>query len=32
MAYAEADGDQAAVIHYTHHPLGWVEFQGDRYE
>jgi hypothetical protein len=32
QAYPEADGDQAAVIHYTHHPIGWVEYQGKRYK
>lgn len=32
FAYGEADGDQRAVIHFTHHPVGWVEYQGKHYE
>ncbi|MDB4897831.1 MAG: hypothetical protein JWN15_4093 [Firmicutes bacterium] len=31
-AYPEQDGDRHAVIHYTHHPIGWVEYQGVHYE
>lgn len=31
-AYPEPDGDWEPVIHFTHHPLGWVEYQGKRYE
>lgn len=31
-AYPEADGDRNAVIHYTHHPVGWVEYQGRLYQ
>lgn len=31
-AYAEPDGDKNAVIHYTHHPVGWVEYQGQHYQ
>lgn len=31
QAYPEADGDLAAVIHFTHRPFGWVEYHGVRY-
>jgi hypothetical protein len=31
-AYPEEDGDRHAVIHYTHHPIGWVEYKGVHYE
>jgi hypothetical protein len=30
-AYGETDGEHNAVIHYTHHPIGWVEYHGHRY-
>lgn len=32
VAYPEPDGDWNAVIHYTHRPLGWVDYQGRHYE
>ncbi|HEY3364897.1 MAG TPA: hypothetical protein VGK74_07595 [Symbiobacteriaceae bacterium] len=31
-AYGEPDGDRKAVIHFTHRPLGWVEYHGRHYE
>lgn len=31
-AYAQPDGEQNPVIHFTHRPLGWVAFEGRRYE
>jgi hypothetical protein len=31
-AYAQPDGDRYAVIHFTHRPVGWVEYQGKHYE
>jgi hypothetical protein len=31
-AYAQPDGEQLPVIHFTHRPLGWVEYRGKRYE
>jgi hypothetical protein len=32
VAYPEPDGDWNAVIHFTHRPLGWVEYMGHHYE
>jgi hypothetical protein len=31
-AYPQPDGDRYAVIHFTHRPVGWVEYQGKHYE
>jgi hypothetical protein len=31
QAYTEEDGDRNAVIHFTHHPVGWIEYQGEQY-
>lgn len=31
-AYPDRDGRRRAVIHFTHRPLGWVEYGGRRYE
>lgn len=31
QAYPSPDGEHLPVIHYTHHPLGWVLYQGTRY-
>lgn len=31
-AYPEADGEHNAVLHWTHHPVGWVEYQGHHYQ
>ncbi|HYF92093.1 MAG TPA: hypothetical protein VD969_07585 [Symbiobacteriaceae bacterium] len=30
-AYAQPDGEQNPVIHFTHRPLGWVTYDGHRY-
>lgn len=31
-AYAQPDGERNPVIHFTHRPLGWIEYHGQRYE
>lgn len=30
-AYEQPDGEQMSVVHFTHRPLGWVEYRGKRY-
>jgi hypothetical protein len=30
-AYPDEDGDRHAVIHFTHRPLGWIDYAGRRY-
>lgn len=32
QAYPDDDGDLHAVIHFTHRPLGWIEYHGRRYD
>jgi hypothetical protein len=30
-AYEQPGGEQMSVIHFTHRPMGWVEYRGQRY-
>ena len=32
QSYLGPDGEHHPVLHWTHHPIGWIEYQGQCYE